>query len=327
VKCCVTGVAGFLCSHVAEHLVNAGYEVIGIDDLSGGFQGNVPDRVRFLKASILNHKFIDAVFEEQRFDFVFHLAAYAAENLSHFIKRFNYENNVIGSVNLINAAVNTGVKKFVFTSSIAVYGNQTPPFHERITPQPCDSYGIAKYAVETELRLCYNHFGLDYIIFRPHNIYGPRQNLWDKYRNVVAIFINQALVGKPMTIYGDGKQQRAFSYIDDVAPIIAQSVEYEDATTRVFNIGGDSPCTVNELAAIIAKHMEVEPQKVYLRLREEVYAAWCDHNELNSVFKHRPQTPLLSGIAKMVEWAKAQKQRQVKFPSEIEIQKNMPEGW
>ena len=187
---------------------------------------------------------------------MYHLAAYAAEGLSHFIKRFNYTNNVIGSVNLINAAINTGVKGFVFTSSIAVYGRSTVvPMTEETTPEPEDPYGIAKYAVEQELAASREMFGLDYMIFRPHNVYGPRQNIADRYRNVVGIFMNQILQGQPMTIFGDGTQTRAFSYIDDVAPIMAAALEEPRAWNQVFNVGADRPWQLNELAERVAAAM------------------------------------------------------------------------
>ena len=169
----VTGGAGFIGSHVADHLIARGHDVTILDDLSGGFAENVPSAAAFVHGSVTDHALVTRLFEEQRFEHVYHLAAYAAEGLSHFIKRFNYTNNVIGSVNLINASVNTGVRTFVFTSSIAVYGAATPPMTEELVPAPEDSYGIAKYAVEMELRACLDLFGLSYVIFRPHNVYGP----------------------------------------------------------------------------------------------------------------------------------------------------------
>src|SRR5204862_8292320 len=178
-----------------------------------------------------------------------------AEGLSHFIKRFNYNNNVIGSVNLINAAVNYCSKTFVFTSSIAVYGAGQTPMTEEMIPVPRDSYGIAKLAIEQELRVCREMFGLNYVIFRPHNVYGERQNIGDRYRNVVGIFMNQLLKGEPMTVFGDGEQSRAFTHISDVAPLIAQAVDVPAARNDTFNVGADVPCTVNELAGAVAAAM------------------------------------------------------------------------
>src|SRR6266566_4573060 len=248
----VTGGAGFIGSHVADALVTRGHEVTALDDLSGGFTTNIPAAAAFAQGSVTDHALVDRLFAERRFEHVYHLAAYAAEGLSHFIKRFNYTNNVIGSVNLLNASINTGVKTFVFTSSIAVYGGTPPPMTEEHGPAPEDSYGIAKYAVEMELRACRDLFGLNYVVFRPHNVFGPRQNIGDRYRNVVGIFMNQLLQGQPMTIFGDGLQTRAFSHVDDVAPLIARAPLVPDAYNRVFNIGADTPYTVLQLAQEIA---------------------------------------------------------------------------
>src|SRR6202008_727862 len=181
-----------------------------------------------------------------------HLAAYAAEGLSHFIKRFNYHNNLIGSVNLINAAVNHGIKRFVFAPSIAVYGAGQSPMKEDMTPAPEDPYGIAKLAVEQDLKNSHEMFVLEYVIFRPHNVYGERQNIGDRYRNVVGIFMNQLLRGEPMSIFGDGTQERAFTYISDVAPVIAECVDYPEARNQIFNVGADVPYTVTTLAEIVA---------------------------------------------------------------------------
>src|SRR6202035_5688457 len=220
-----------------------------------GFEDNVPPGAVFVKGSILDSDLIERLFERHRFTYVYHLAAYAAEGLSHFIKRFNYQNNLIGSVNLINESVNHNVKCFVFTSSIAVYGAGQSPMNEEMVPVPEDSYGISKLAVEQELRVSHDMFGLEYVIFRPHNVYGERQNIGDRYRNVVGIFMNQVLRGEPFTIFGDGTQKRAFTHINDVAPIIVSAGDLPAASNQVFNVGADVPYTVNELAEVVAHEM------------------------------------------------------------------------
>src|SRR5918994_2042524 len=180
-KTLVTGGAGFIGSHVAKYLAADGHDVVVVDDLSGGFTDNVPVGCTFVQGSVSDPSFVERLFEQHRFDYVFHLAAYAAEGLSHFIRRFNYTNNVIGSVTLINEAVRYDVKCFVFTSSIAVYGSAQPPMTEATVPEPEDPYGIAKYAVEQDLRASLEMFGLNHIVFRPHNVYGEYQNLGDRY--------------------------------------------------------------------------------------------------------------------------------------------------
>ena len=323
----VTGGAGFMGSHVAEHLVKRGHRVVILDDLSGGFRDNVPLGTEFIEGSIQDHELIDRLFRQYSFDYVYHLAAYAAEGLSHFIKRFNYNNNLIGSINLINASVNHGVKCFVFTSSIAVYGAGQSPMNEAMTPIPEDSYGIAKLAVEQELRVTHEMFGLDYVIFRPHNVYGERQNIGDRYRNVVGIFMNQILKGEPMTIFGDGNQQRAFTHIDDVAPIIADCVDYRKSRNEVFNVGADLPHTVNELSLVVARAMGAECKVKRLDPRNEVKIAFSDHSKAQSVFGKRDKVDLEKGIRSMADWVKAHGARASSIFENIEVAKNMPSSW
>jgi UDP-glucose 4-epimerase len=323
----VTGGAGFIGAHVAEHLVRAGHEVIVLDDLSGGFKENVPSGSTFVQGSILDVPLINDLFERHRFDYVYHLAAYAAEGLSHFIKRFNYNNNLIGSVNLINAAINYEVKRFVFTSSIAVYGAGQTPMTEDLVPQPEDPYGIAKLAVEQELKVSHHMFGLDYIIFRPHNVYGELQNIADRYRNVVGIFMNQLLKGEAMTVFGDGEQQRAFTHINDVAPIIAKSVDFPTARNQIFNVGADVPFTVNRLAQVIAGALGVEPKVKHLPPRNEVTLAFSDHSKAQRVFGDAPKTTLEDGIGRMAKWVKSHGTREASIFKNIEILKNLPPSW
>jgi UDP-glucose 4-epimerase len=325
----VTGGAGFIGSHVAEALVLRGHEVTLIDDLSGGFPDNVPDGARFVEGSITDLSLVERVFVEGRFDYVYHLAAYAAEGLSHFIKRFNYENNLIGSVNLINASVNTGsVKCFVFTSSIAVYGPSQVPMVEDLTPMPEDPYGIAKCAVELDLAESREVFGLNYVIFRPHNVYGENQNIGDRYRNVIGIFMNQLMQGKPMTIFGDGTQTRAFSYISDVAPIIARSIERPPSWNQIFNVGAERPYSVLDLAHTVARAMGTKPQVQHLEPRKEVVHAYSSHDKVNAVFGDLVKNlSLEEGIERMASWAQAVGPRASKPFERVEVLKNMPASW
>ncbi|MDA8771991.1 NAD-dependent epimerase/dehydratase family protein [Flavobacteriales bacterium] len=328
-KALVTGAAGFVGSHVLDHLINAGYDAVALDDLSGGFEDNVNEKALFIKGSINDEKLVNALFEEHQFDFVFHLAAYAAEGLSHFIRRFNYNNNLIGSINLINAAINAGtVKCFVFTSSIAVYGANQLPMREDTMPSPEDPYGISKLAVELDLKSAHEMFGLNYMIFRPHNVYGERQNIGDPYRNVVGIFMNQIMQGKDLTIFGDGMQTRAFSHIDDVAPIIAASVEKEEAYNEIFNIGADKPYTVKELATIVCEEFDVPEALKFLEARNEVEHAYSSHEKVHSMFGSMIQNiELRDGIRRMVADARAKGPRQGDKFGHIEIEKNMPPAW
>ena len=173
----VTGGAGFIGAHVTNELIQLGHKVVVLDDLSGGYKENVNSEAIFIKGSVTDHKLLGNIFNEYKFDYVYHLAAYAAEGLSHFIRRFNYTNNLIGSVNLINESIKHKIKCFVFTSSINVYGAGQLPMTEDLTPIPEDPYGIAKYAVEQDLKTALDMFGLNYVIFRPHIVYGEYQNI------------------------------------------------------------------------------------------------------------------------------------------------------
>jgi UDP-glucose 4-epimerase len=326
-KCLVTGAAGFLGSHLCQSLLDEGHEVVGLDDLSGGFTENLPEGLRFVEASVLDHSAISQLFEDEKFDYVYHLAAYAAEGLSHFIKRFNYMNNVVGSVNLINSAINTGVKCFVFTSSIAVYGEGRTPMIEDMTPMPTDSYGIAKFTVEQELLSSKAMFDLDYVMFRPHNVYGEKQNLGDPYRNVVGIFMNQIMQDKPLTIFGDGSQQRAFSYVGDIVGGIARSPEVPGARNQIFNIGADTPYTINELADLCRKTMGSNVDVIHLDAREEVKIAFSDHSKARDILGVHAETSLETGLQRVADWARGRGPMIGTPFSAIEVYKNMPASW
>lgn len=256
--------AGFIGSHTTEESVTLQYDVVVLGDLSGGFSDNIPEGAVFVNGNIKDGDIVEHVFPTYKIEYIFHLAAYAAENLSHFIRRFNYENNIVGSTYLIKAAINHNVKCFVFISSLAVYGNNRLPFHEKLPPEPSDPYDITKLSVEQDIRLAHVMFHLPYIIFRPHNVYGERQNIGDKYYNVVGIFMNQMLQNKPMTIFGNRQQSRSFSYIKDVAPVIAKSIRHKKAYNTVLNIGSDAVVTLNELAAHAVSIMGVKPRIEYL---------------------------------------------------------------
>ncbi|MBL7926148.1 MAG: NAD-dependent epimerase/dehydratase family protein [Bacteroidia bacterium] len=326
-KVLVTGGAGFIGSHVAKHLVKQYDEVVVLDDLSGGFETNVPAGAKFIAGSINDAELISTLFDTYKFDYVFHLAAYAAEGLSHFIKRFNYQNNLIGSVNLINESVKHHVKCFVFTSSIAVYGEGQLPMRENMTPIPEDPYGNAKLAVENELRITHDMFNLNYVIFRPHNVYGENQNLGDRYRNVIGIFMNQLMQNLPLTVYGDGEQTRAFSYIDDVAPHIANCVKIPAAQNQIFNIGADKHCTVNELAHYVMDAMQQKGTINYLPHRNEVMHVFSDHTKARKVFELTDPITLEAGLASMAAWAKKNGSHKSKPFKHIEIYKKLPPHW
>ena len=328
-KSLVTGGAGFIGAHVVNHLIKLGHDVVVLDDLSGGFEDNINTKAVFVKGSVTDHELLKQLFDQYKFDYVYHLAAYAAEGLSHFIRRFNYTNNLIGSVNLINESIKHKVKCFVFTSSIAVYGAGQLPMKESLIPQPEDPYGVSKYAVELDLKTAHEMFGLNYIIFRPHNVYGEYQNIGDRYRNVIGIFMNQLMKGMPLTVFGDGSQTRAFSYIDDVAPYIANSVNIPAAYNEIFNIGGDVDYSVNELANTVMDVLNLKQPIRYLPARNEVQHAFSDHSKAKQIFSINDDSfvTLKEGVDKMAKWAIKAGSRATPRFSNIEVLDKLPSVW
>jgi UDP-glucose 4-epimerase len=327
-KVLVTGAAGFIGSHVAEHCLKMQMRVVGTDDLSGGFRENVPSGTQWVEGDLTQAAFVSSLWDQHGpFDYVYHLAAYAAEGLSHFIRSYNYRTNLLSSVQLINLAVKNRVKCFVFTSSIAVYGRNQLPMTEDLTPQPEDPYGISKYAVELDLRSAHEMFGLDFIVFRPHNVYGERQNIADRYRNVIGIFMNQLLHGEPMTVFGDGLQSRAFSHVDDVAPLIARGPLVPEAINQVFNVGADTPHTVLSLAEEVAAAFGKPVRIKHLPPRNEVVHAFSDHGRAQRVFRPPEPIELKSGVLRMADWVRRRgPTAPVRF-SNIEIPRNLPPSW
>lgn len=323
----VTGGAGLIGSHVIDALLKMGHIVIVVDDLRGGSISNINPNCIFINGSILDEKLLDGIFGKYKIDYVYHLAAYASVGLSHFIRKFNYENNLIGSINLINRSVKNNVRHFIFTSSISVYGDNQNPMTENLSPSPEDPYGIAKYATELDLKAAYRIFGLKYTIFRPHNVYGERQNYGDPYRNVVGIFMNNLLQGKSMPIFGDGKQKRAFSYIDDVAPYIANCVDYPNAINEIFNIGADNPHSIIDLAHKVAEAMGKDPKIQFLPRREELVEAYCDHAKIKKVFNIGKTVRLEDGLRRMANHIKTLGPVNSKRFKNIEIRKNIPLSW
>src|ERR1035438_4003514 len=198
---------------------------------------------------------------------------------------------------------------------------------EELTPKPEDPYGIAKYAVELDLRAAHRIFGLNSIIFRPHNVYGERQNIGDRYRNVVGIFMNNILQGRPCTIFGDGTQTRAFTHISDVAPIIANSVNYPEAYGQVFNIGADTPYSVNDLARAIQKAMGKDTGITHLSARDEVVHAFSDNSKCARYFGPLEKTALETGLKEMAAWVYGVGAREGKPFENVEILRNMPPSW
>ena len=322
----ITGGAGFIGSNLAHNLKNKNYKITIVDDLSGGTLENVPDGVTFYKESICNAKKLSQIFQAEKFDYVYHLAAYAAEGLSPFIRNYNYTNNIVGTANIVNECVKNKVNKLIFTSSIAVYGSIMPPYLESDKLHPEDPYGIAKYACELDIEQAHRMFGLNYTILRPHNVYGPKQNLADKYRNVVSIFLRAAIKNKPINIFGDGNQIRCWTYIDDLIPQFEQCLD--EKISGIYNIGSSNPNTVNDLAKMV-KQIFPKVRIKYQPARQEVINAQSNHSKAVDEFGEC-STSLKDGIDLFLEWINNNKHlldvKTKKFKN-IEIEEGLPNVW
>ena len=326
-KILITGVAGLIGSHLAEHLLGKGYDVYGVDNLSGGYLENVPDGVELHNGELEDKKWVRGFFKRKKFDYVYHLAAYAAEGLSPFIRNFNYSNNLLASVNVINGCISGNVKKIIFTSSMAVYGKGRPPFNESQKPSPEDPYGIAKYAVEMDLEQAGKQFGLSYSIIRPHNVIGVRQNIWDKYRNVIGIWIRRVLRGESIVIFGDGEQKRAFSDIKYLMEPMEMLLN--ECNGQVFNIGSDKEYSLNEVADIVkevATDFDCNPTIEHLEARREVKYAYCNHDKAKTLLGFNDNTDIKETIREMFFWAMQQSDREVKL-MDYEIDRGMYQYW
>lgn len=327
-KVLITGVAGLIGSHMAEYLIHRGYDVYGVDDLSGGYYENIPRSVSFYCDDISDKKAIARVFKRVKPDYVYHFAAYAAEGLSPFIRNFNFTNNLVGSTNIINECIKNDVKKLIFTSSMAVYGEGKPPFKETDTPHPIDPYGIAKFGTELDLECASAQFGLKYSIVRPHNVIGIRQNIWDKYRNVLGIWIRRVLKGQSICIFGDGTQERAFSDITFyLEPFEKLMFDYD---SEIFNLGCTKQYSLNEVAQTVkkvAKELGLEATIEHLDQRTgEAKYAYSSHSKAEKMLEFKDETNIENVVRSMFKWAKNQPDREVK-QMEYEIDKGMYSYW
>jgi UDP-glucose 4-epimerase len=313
-------------SHLVDELVGMGHEVSVIDNLSGGFIENHNSESDLYIDDITDHDRVAYIFKTHKPQIVFHLAAYAAEGLSPFVRRYNYVNNMVGSANIINQSIIHKVEFFCFTSSMAVYGNQKAPFTEGMELMPIDPYGVAKAAVERDLEIAYQQHGLQYVVMRPHNVYGPRQNLGDPYRNVVGIWMRQIKNGEPLTIYGDGTQVREFTCIDDVTPYIARSYHHEYHLGRTFNLGLGERMSIWDMAVAVIEATGLTCDLQILPPRHEVKESYPSTVHFKDKFSPSEQTGLVNGLAKMWDWAKDAPVRRSKLP-EIEVRDGLYPQW
>ena len=337
----ITGVAGLLGSNFAHWIIKnrSDVNIIGIDDLSGGYEDNLPYSNIGLQTEVINKRFVfheyditdqhvdlDFIFKSYKFDYVYHFAAYAAEGLSPFIRQYNYMNNLLATTRLINMSIKYGVKRFVFTSSMAVYGDNVAPFSEDMIRNPIDPYGIAKAACERDLEVANMQHGLDYCIIRPHNVYGIRQNIWDKYRNVLGIWMYKKLHNKPFSIYGDGSQVRAFTYIDDIVEPLWNAAVLPEASKQIINLGGTKDYSIID-AALILRDVVGGASIEHLEGRHEVHKAWATWDKSVDILGYEHKVSLEDGLTEMWNWAKLQPERdQFKWPK-YELEKGIYEYW
>lgn len=336
-KILVTGGAGFMGKHLVDELVKRDCIVYSVDDLSGGFMRNVNSKCNFTKLDLRKRQETTEYINTIKPDLIYHLAADATEGRSQFTPIECTERNYNAYLNVLIPAIKNNTKRIVLTSSMAVYGNQQPPFREDIEPRPEDVYGTAKAAMENITKVLSAVHNFEYVILRPHNVYGPDQNMADPYRNVMGIFINRLLNNKSFYIYGDGKQKRSFSYIDDIIPLFIKTGFLNNISGEIFNVGAgpEEAVTINELAKIIleefleTKNIPKEFQPIYLSDRpQEVKFAFSTDDKAREILGYKSKISLRDGIKKMIDSARDIGYQQPKYLAELELYSDdMPLTW
>lgn len=333
-KILVTGAAGFIGGHLSKYLIDKGFKVYGVDDLSGGFERNLPKGVQFTKLDLRNKEETKKFIKKVKPSIIYHLAADASEGRSQFTPINCTERNYLAYLYILIPAIKFGLKRVVLTSSMSVYGSQKPPFDEKMDPKPDDVYGISKAAMERATQILSKVYKLEYVIVRPHNVYGPGQNLSDPYRNVLGIFINSLLNKKNYYIYGNGEQKRAFTYIDDLVPYLAKLGLTSKYNGEIFNIGPSKYYTINQASGyVLNSFFRGKNQNKYLPIYlpdrpMEVKNAYCTSNKSERILNFKPKTSFKEGIEKMVEWAKGMGPQKPNYLNELELVNHLtPRTW
>lgn len=324
----ITGGAGFMGSRLADWIIknHPEYRIIIIDNMLGGYEENLPNDAIFINRDLSTDDISD-IFKNFNIEYVFHFAAFAAEGLSPFIRKFNYMNNTVASANIINECIKSNVKRLVYTSSASIYGwGYGHDFLESDTPKPIDPYGVAKYSVEQDIQIAGWQHNLDWCIIRPHNVYGINQNIWDTYRNVLGIWMYKIKQGLPITIYGTGEQIRSFSYVDDSLPCYWRCAMDEKASKQIFNIGALTSTTINEAAHIL---MNITGYKdiVYLEKRDEVFETHPDGKKSIELLGYKDNTTLEQGLFDMWNWCKDIPDRKSFVFDKYELDKQLYSYW
>jgi len=323
----ISGAAGFLASHLSEALLEMGHEIIGADNLIGGYKDNVPKDVEFYEMDCSNPKVIDLI---KDCDIIYHTASTAYEGLSVFSPYLINQNNYMTTIQLINAAVVNNVERFVYTSSMARYGTNKVPFVESMLPKPQDPYAISKYASEMHIELMSEVHNFDFVIGVPHNIIGPRQKYDDPYRNVASIMINLMLQGRQPFIYGDGTQKRCFSFVSDTLDCLLKLGFQDNVVSEVINIGPDEEfITIKELAETIADLLDFELDPIYMPGRpQEVHFANCSADKARRLLGYKTSTTLREGLQQMIDWIKVRGLKPFVYHLDIELlTEKTPKTW
>ncbi len=325
----ISGVAGFLGSHLADRLLEEGHEVVGCDNLIGGYLDNVPDGVEFYQVDCQYLNTMNKLLKNV--DIVYHTACTAYEGLSVFSPNLMCQNTYQITASLASAAISQGVKRFVYCSSMARYGKQdVVPFTEDMIPKPQDPYGISKYAAENLLKCLSSVHGMEVVIAVPHNIIGPRQKYDDPYRNVASIMINMMLQGRQPIIYGDGEQKRCFSFIQDDIDCLMRLGFQDDVVGEVINIGPDEEfVTINDLAKTIAKLLHFDLKPIYVPDRpQEVKLATCSAEKARKMLNYQTKYSLEDGLSEMIDYIRKKGPKKFRYHLDVEIiNDKTPKTW
>lgn len=328
-KVFITGIAGFLGSHLADHFLSMGWDVSGVDNLVGGYKSNVPTAAKFYNEGMDDVERLAELVRDV--DVVYHTACTAYEGLSVFSPSLINYNTMQIATNIMTAAIKSGVKRFVHCSSMARYGTQDRvPFTEDMVCKPQDPYGISKYAAELMLRNLAEIHGVHLTIAVPHNIIGPRQKYDDPFRNVASIMMNLMLQDRQPVIYGDGTQLRCFSGINDIIDCLSRFAYETYPSGEVFNIGPDEqPCTIIELAQKISQLLNFGLNPVYMPGRpQEVKYATCSADKIRRQFNYETKHDLDTCLREMINYINEKGTKQFSYHLPIEIVNDQtPRTW
>lgn len=326
IKVLLGGGSGLCGSHLSRFLLDKGYSVVILDDFSESFPENLDPRAKFYLVDIGDFKKVQQIFDIEKPDYVYGMQAHASEILSHWMRVDCYKNNLLTEMSLINASINSGVKKVIAFSSMAIYGEKNPPFTEDMEASPLDPYGISKANLEADHELAKNHFGLDYSVVRPHNFQGVFVNWMNIYRNFVGIAVRKSLNNENILVYGDGLQTRAVSDVKYLCDPL-EKLLYTDL--KVVNVGADKPYTILSIAQIIQKIANQDGKNISIEHREprhEVKHAFCNHKIAKEKLGFKDETDIEKLCYEIYHWAKTQPKRDLKW-SDYEVNKNIYSYW